>query len=66
MALKTELLKKLTEDDWVLVTYDIKGRYYTDENEKRKGLEKKFVTVQLETRHFSLQHVITEIYFETN
>ncbi len=40
MALKTELLKKLTEDDWVLVTYDIKGRYYTDENEKRKRIRK--------------------------
>lgn len=40
MPLKTELLKKLTEDDWVLVTYDIKGRYYTEESEKNARIRK--------------------------
>jgi len=40
MALETNLLKKLLEDDWVLVTYDIKGRYYSDENQRNKRIRK--------------------------
>jgi len=40
LALQTESLKKLTEDDWVLVTYDIKGRFYSDENEERTRIRK--------------------------
>ena len=37
---QTESLKKLTEDDWVLVTYDIKGRFYSDENEGQERIAK--------------------------
>jgi len=40
MVLKTEQLKKLTEDSWVLVTYDIKGRHYTDDAQRRARIRK--------------------------
>lgn len=39
MALQTESLKKLTEDDWVLVTYDIKGRFYSDPEEEQQRID---------------------------
>jgi len=35
MALQTESLKKLLEDEWVFVTYDIKGRFYSDEQQEQ-------------------------------
>lgn len=37
---QTESLKKLTEEDWVLVTYDIKGRFYSDEGEEQERIAK--------------------------
>lgn len=37
---QTESLKKLTDDDWVLVTYDIKGRFYADADEGQTRIEK--------------------------
>jgi len=40
LALQTESLKKLTEDDWVLVTYDIKGRFYSDEQQEHDRIQK--------------------------
>ncbi len=40
MALETNLLKKLLEDDWVLVTYDIKGRHYSDEDAREARIRK--------------------------
>lgn len=40
MTLETNLLKKLLEDDWVLVTYDIKGRYYSNESERNTRIRK--------------------------
>lgn len=36
---QTESLKKLTEDDWVLVTYDIKGRFYSDPDEEQQRID---------------------------
>ncbi len=40
MTLETNLLKKLLEDDWVLVTYDIKGRHYSDEVAREARIRK--------------------------
>ncbi len=40
LTLQTNLTKKLLEEDWVLVTYDIKGRHYSDEADREKRIRK--------------------------
>jgi len=40
LTLQTNLTKKLLEEDWVLVTYDIKGRHYSDEADRERRIRK--------------------------